>query len=159
MVLNHALIHDTIGQAVADAWLAMKGREKWADQIETAIDNPVVFDKLVRAMRKEIISLRQSLAPRELRYNIREVTSGSLISYEAVETSTGDVIPLGPLEVAGSYPEIDNHIRNNYGNVGKIVFAPTRGDTLNGQRWSYVRKPFTVVVQDIPRTVVRASWT
>jgi hypothetical protein len=161
-ILNSVFLYgDVVDVNIVTSWSASEKRRDWADQIKDTLDNPVLFETLVQTMRNELVSLQQTNGARVLRYDVREVTEGSLIRYEAIESATGDVVPLNTPTDTGSYPDIEAHVHARHGNVGKIVYAPAAGDTFDqpNQTWTYKRKGFIIVVKDMVRTVIRVSST
>jgi len=90
-------------------------------------------------------------------YKVREVESEGYISYEAVDEQTGEAIRLNSPMVAGTYPEIENHVSQKSNLGGRLVYAPRLGDEFDqpAQTWKFRRGQIEVIVKDMPRTLIR----
>lgn len=90
-------------------------------------------------------------------------------TYEAKDESTGDVICLprggnddGQMNLVGSYPEIEAHLKDKHGVQTQLEFNP-RFDEMSyrpgGATWTYQREggQLTVIVKDTHRTVFRIT--
>lgn len=100
-------------------------------------------------------------------FQVREVTSHGVISWEVEEVSTKTRFPLpqgGTGRLLGQYPEIEEYLKQTYQKQFELLHIPTR-DKLNldykksDYVWEYHRKRDIVVVHDIPRTVIRLKMT
>lgn len=91
------------------------------------------------------------------RYTVEEVSRGGFIAWNAVEQGSGHVIELESPMVAGAFPEIEAHLIGAHGLKGKLVYAPTLGDTFDqaSLTWTFRRGGNDIVVVDIPRTILR----
>ena len=98
-----------------------------------------------------------------LRFQVKEVSRSGYIAWDAVEEGSCKVIPLTePKYVAGTYPEIEKHLREQHEIDASIAFAEKKGDKFNSIQggtctWTYSRGQHTIVVNDIPRTIFRMS--
>ncbi|WP_316185954.1 MULTISPECIES: hypothetical protein [unclassified Bradyrhizobium] len=91
-------------------------------------------------------------------FDIREVTRGGFIAWEAVEEGAAHVIDLAsPTLIAGTYPEISSHLKTQHNLNIDVVYDAGQGDHLVGQTWTYQRGPNRVIIRDIPRTILRLS--
>lgn len=92
-------------------------------------------------------------------FKVEEVTRDGYITWDAVEKGSGHRVPLGSPIIAGSYPEIEDHLNQAH----SVSLAPglkyddAQGDRLVGQTWTYKRGTEEVVVEDVPRTIFRLT--
>jgi hypothetical protein len=93
------------------------------------------------------------------KFKVEEVNRDGYISWDAVEKGSGYRVPLvGPM-VAGSYPEIEDHLNQAHSvNLAPgLKYDDTQGDRLVGQTWTYKRGSEEIIVEHIPRTIFRMT--
>jgi hypothetical protein len=92
-------------------------------------------------------------------FKVEEVNREGYIVWDAVEKGSGHRVSLGSPMIAGSYPEIEDHLNQAHSvNLAPgLKYDDTQGDRLVGQTWTYKRGTEEVVVEDIPRTIFRIT--
>ena len=95
-------------------------------------------------------------------FKIKEVQRDGYIAYDAIEQGSKATVELGPQIRAGEYPEIEKHLEHVLqGGPKPLVFSPELGDEFDHktQCWTFRRGPHVVVVHDMPRTLIRLTFS
>jgi hypothetical protein len=156
-VVNTILgVGTTVDVKTFDRWSRSDGGKDWEKRIKNSLSTPTLFEAVVSDVRAQLMAMK---TPASFRYEVREVTAGSLITWEAVEETTGHVILLPTAETAGSYLEIEEHLRRQHGVDVKLTYAPRLRDEFDQSThtWTFRRDRIEIVVKDIPRAILRIS--
>ncbi|HEY9031614.1 MAG TPA: hypothetical protein VIM93_09665 [Kangiella sp.] len=93
----------------------------------------------------------------EHEFKVIEVKRDGYIAWDAIEVSTKKQFPVnadGYYE-AGTFPEISEHLKKEYGLSHEIKYIDGSGDEFDGRTWSFKREGDVIKVHDIPRTLLR----
>ena len=93
-------------------------------------------------------------------FSVEEVIRGGYITYDAIDAHTEIRVSLEGTMKVGEYPEIEAYLSNGpYNFEGKLIYTPRRGDSFDQpqQTWEFKCGPDSVIVRDIPRTVIRVT--
>lgn len=92
-------------------------------------------------------------------FKIKEVNRDGYIAWDAIEVETDNNFPVnqdGYLE-AGRFPEITDYLKRDKNIDFDVSYNEKHQDSLKDLVWTFKRGDYCVIVQDIPRTIIRFS--
>ncbi|MDF4592783.1 hypothetical protein [Vibrio parahaemolyticus] len=96
-------------------------------------------------------------------FQIEEKSNGSTIYWDARDTSNNKSfqVNINGYVTSGEFPEISDYLKSEYGLSYKINYmskSPFKDSfDQSTQTWTFKRNGDTIIVNDIPRTVIRIT--